>query len=312
MSLWPGTLKVSETLVAQLKQAKPADGQLPPTWLSQWDDLWCPVAAWLAEKVTASQTPLILGVHGGQGSGKSTLSNALKGIYKETFDWNVVVISIDDLYLSHAERAALGETTHPLLRTRGVPGTHDAHLGIRLFQQLKALKSGETVKFPAFDKASDDRLPPSDWHTVSGPVDLIIFEGWCVGCTPVSAEALSTPLNTLEATEDSDGRWREWVNRQLATLYRDWFDLIDELIMLKVPDMDAVLRWRSQQETENRANAQGTTDRSFSDQALVRFIQHYERLTRQALDSLPANASLVLNINQSHEVDAVTCGGRSQ
>lgn len=219
-----------------------------------------------------------------------------------------MIVSIDDLYLTHAERQALGQDVHPLLVTRGVPGTHNAQLGMSLFAQLQALKSGEQCQIPAFDKASDDRLPESKWHIVEGPVDLILFEGWCVGCQPVDADLLVPPANKLEADEDADGQWRGWVNDQLANTYSDWFAMIDYLIMLKVPDMAAVQRWRSEQEKGNRSNAQGSTDRSLDEAGIARFIQHYERLTKQALTTLPEIANLILEINPAHRVSAIQPG----
>ena len=96
---------------------------------------------------------IVLGICGAQGSGKSTLARAVeqaavrKGITAAT-------LSLDDLYLTRAQREALGCTVHPLLRTRGVPGTHDMALGLEI---LDALERGEAARLPRFDKASDDR-----------------------------------------------------------------------------------------------------------------------------------------------------------
>ena len=307
---WPDSLNTAAEISAVLDAHAPSPDSVPPAWYCQWQNIWLPLAAWLAERVQTSNRALIVGVHGGQGSGKSTLSIALRDLYQRAFGWNTVVVSLDDLYLSHSTRQTLSQTVHPLLATRGVPGTHDAAAGIALFDQLRSLQAGETLCFPAFDKASDDRLPETQWHQVKGPVDLIIFEGWCVGCEAVSEQELQTPVNTLEAEEDADGHWRRYVNEQLQHTYHDWFAMIDELIMLSVPDMEAVLRWRSQQESGNRANAAGGTDRSMDTAALVRFIQHYERLTRQALKYLPRQATLILEINQAHQVASIATGGQ--
>jgi D-glycerate 3-kinase len=256
----------------------------------------------LAGIISNSPLPPVIGIHGGQGSGKSTLSLALKDIYKVVFGWNIVVVSIDDLYLSYADRQSLSKDIHPLLATRGVPGTHEVDRGIALFKTLRQLKQGDTCSIPAFDKASDDRLPESQWHHVTGPVDAILFEGWCVGCQSVQDELLYSPVNELEEQEDGDGVWRGWVNQQLAGPYKEWFSAIDFLIMLKVPDMAAVKRWRTQQEVGNKKMAKGSTDRSLDEAAIQRFIQHYERLTRQALTRLPELANLILSINDEHKV----------
>ena len=289
----------------RLADARPALDFLPDGWLEQWQSVWLPLSAWLAEYQRRSNHTPIVGVHGGQGSGKSTLSKALASLYAEAFGWQVVVVSIDDLYLTHQERQQLGQDIHPLLVTRGVPGTHDVDRGVNLFRSLQTLGDGEVIHFPAFDKVSDDRLPETAWHTVTGPVDLILFEGWCVGCQGVDEAALEEPVNELEAQEDPSGQWRRWVNNQLLGPYKDWFSMLDKLIMLKVPDMSAVQRWRTQQEADNRKATQGTADRSLDDAGIRRFIQHYERLTREALRTLPTEADLVLDINQAHKVSAV-------
>ena len=314
MTAWPEALKPEQALVSEIRTCAPENPLIPRGWHSQWEDIWAPLAATLANKInvhkSAGRVPVI-GIHGGQGSGKSTLSIALQEIYRRAFDWNVVIVSIDDLYLSHADRQALSVEVHPLLATRGVPGTHEATRGLKLFETLRSLKSGESCAIPAFDKASDDRLPESEWHAITGPVDAILFEGWCVGCQPVADELLSAPVNDLEANEDPDGIWRGWVNQQLAGQYKDWFATIDFLLMLKVPDMSAVKRWRTEQEAGNKQQAKGATDRSLDDAGIRRFIQHYERLTRQALTRLPEIANLVLTINDAHKVADVRYGNDS-
>lgn len=302
--LWPATMPTGDDW-QRLAAARSALDFLPDGWLEQWQSVWLPLSAWLADYQRSCKQAPVIGVHGGQGSGKSTLSKALAALYAEAFGWNVVVVSIDDLYLTHEERQHLGKTIHPLLVTRGVPGTHDVERGVNLFRSLQTLGQGEMIRFPAFDKVSDDRLLEDAWHTVTGPVDLILFEGWCVGCHGVDVTALAEPVNELEASEDQDGRWRTWVNQQLLGAYKDWFSMLDKLIMLKVPDMSAVQRWRTQQEADNRKATQGNADRSLDDAGIRRFIQHYERLTREALRTLPAEADLVLDINQAHKVSAV-------
>lgn len=282
----------------------PGSSELPAGWMQQWTNVWASVAARVAQQKTDGA--FVIGIHGGQGSGKSTLSKALAGVFREAFGWNTVVLSIDDLYLPHQDRQNLSRAVHPLLSTRGVPGTHDAELGCQLISRLRALQAGDVLAIPSFDKASDDRLPEAHWHQVSGPVDLVLFEGWCVGCRPVSDTQLAEPVNTLEAQEDTDGEWRRFVNEQLSTDYQQWFGLIDYLIMLKVPDMEAVLEWRGQQEQGNKACAAGHgPDRSLDDAKLKRFIQHYERLTRQALEAMPGWANLIISLNPQHQVDDI-------
>src|SRR6187402_352808 len=85
------------------------------------------VLARFAAPIAHASSPFILGISGLQGSGKSTLAASLIEAAKER-GWSAVSLSLDDVYLTRAEREALGRQVHPLLRTRGVPGTHDLTL----------------------------------------------------------------------------------------------------------------------------------------------------------------------------------------
>ena len=243
----------------------------------------------------------MVGICGSQGSGKSTVCETLTTSLRQS-GVNVANLSLDDLYLPLAERVKLSESVHPLLRTRGVPGTHDIALGM---ETLDALGRTEQVRVPRFDKATDDRRPPELWDTVAGPVQLILFEGWCVGTRPQSAAALVQPINELEANEDASGRWRQHVNDHLASDYQRLFARIDLLVLLAAPSFDVVLKWRIQQEHALREQAQragGNTRGVMSDAAVARFIQHYERLTRHTLAEMPARADLVIRLAPDRSV----------
>jgi len=217
-----------------------------------------------------------------------------------------VVLSIDDLYLTRAQRQALAKDVHPLLATRGVPGTHDVELGLAVIGSLRKLKQGQCVLVPRFDKSTDDRFPESEWTEVSDPVDLIIFEGWCVGSEPVADDELSVAINALEASEDPSGTWRRYVNQQLKAIYPPLFELLDALVFLSAPDFDSILRWRTEQEEKLAA---GTSAREnllmthvMTQAQIERFIQHYERITRQNLISMRTTADLRLELGQDHQV----------
>jgi D-glycerate 3-kinase len=240
--------------------------------------------------------PLIVGLSGAQGSGKSTLARRLAQILKRR-GLAVAAFSLDDVYLPRVDREHLARTVHPLLATRGVPGTHDVALAM---QVLAALGEPGTVRLPVFDKAIDDRRPPSDWLAVDAPVDAVLFDGWCVGAVPQEEAALAEPVNALEREEDPDGVWRRFVNRALASDYRELFAKIDLLIMLAAPSFDVVYRWRLQQEDELRhriAEQGGDGSRVMTERQLERFIAHYERLTRHMLDEMPARAGIVVRLD---------------
>lgn len=239
---------------------------------------------------------LVVGVCGSQGSGKSTICSQLaNGWRKEGL--RVAILSLDDLYLTRAEREQLSRRVHPLLATRGVPGTHDVALGA---EKLRALRAPGLVKLPRFDKALDDRSPEACWDEVQAPVDIILFEGWCVGARPEERSKLAHPINALEANEDADGRWRNYVNERLQGEYQRLFALIDFLVLLAAPSFDVVLRWRTQQERELRQRRSGPG--VMDDAALLRFVQHYERLTRHVLDEMRERADLVIALDENRAV----------
>lgn len=268
---------------------------------------YLPLAAWVASQ--KRDHPLVLGVNGAQGAGKSTLCESLTLILTHGYGLRTAGFSIDDLYHTRAERERLARQIHPLLITRGVPGTHDTELGCRLLDALCGASPGVTVAMPSFDKAMDDRRPRTEWPTIEGPVDVVVFEGWCVGCKPQAVEDLVTPINALEAEEDPDGNWRRYVNDQLKGPYADLFARIDRLVMLCVPSMDSVFEWRSLQERKLAASLQlegGTRGhRLMDDSTLRRFIMHYERLTRHALAEMPARADVVLFLDEAHRFSRI-------
>jgi D-glycerate 3-kinase len=236
--------------------------------------------------------PLVLGVCGAQGSGKSTLARAVEDEAARRAI-RAARLSLDDLYLTRGERERLAGAVHPLLRTRGVPGTHDVALGLKI---LDALDRGEPAPLPRFDKGSDDRLPPGRWDHAPAGTDLLIFEGWCLGARPQAAEALVDPVNALELREDGQAVWRRYVNDALAGAYQQLFARIDILVLLAAPGFDVVFDWRMQQEEELRAHSTGGAAGVMDAAGIARFIQHYERLTRHILAEMPDRADLLVRL----------------
>lgn len=245
--------------------------------------------------------PLVVGICGAQGSGKTTLSTALAQTLNAEGTASAL-LSLDDLYLTRAAREQLASTVHPLLATRGVPGTHDIALGAAVFD---ALAAGEPAALPRFDKAADDRLPPAQWWTAPSDCQVVLFEGWCVGAQPQAEEALAAPVNSLEATQDPTGIWRYYANRALAGPYAKLFGRIDMLILLAAPGFEIVPIWREQQEAELRLRAGPDASKVMSPREVTRFIQHYERLTRHILSEMPARAHIVVRLGSEREVLAI-------
>lgn len=249
--------------------------------------------------VSAKRRPLIAGICGAQGIGKSTIAAELTAGLN-TAGISAATLSLDDLYLGKAARTTLARDVHPLLRTRGVPGTHDIALGLTLFG---ALDRGEAVRLPRFDKASDDRCAETGWAPIDPSLQVLLFEGWCVGALPQASAALAEPVNALEREADADGRWRRYVNAQLEDGYQALFARLDLLILLAAPGFAAVLDWRREQEAQLRQHRSGPD--IMSDGALRRFVEHYERLTRHILNEMPGRADLTIQLAADRSVHGV-------
>ncbi len=265
-----------------------ADHALPPSYRAVVEQYWQPLATAIARKAVARK-PLIVGINGAQGSGKSTVCAFLE-VLLASRQLRAVTLSMDDLYLTMAERHALADQVHPLFATRGVPGTHAPGLGMAIIEHIRA---GRSFDMPRFDKSVDDRSPTPE--AINGPVDVLLLEGWCVACRPEADEELLDPVNELERDEDPDGVWRAVVNLWLRGDYKVLFDQLDMLVMLKVENFEAVAANRALQEAKLRArnpDAPGLMD----DAALARFCQHYERLTRHMLQDLPQRADYLFAI----------------
>lgn len=250
--------------------------------------------------------PLLLGINGAQGTGKSTLADFFRIATASMFDWRVAVLSIDDFYYTHDERQALAEEVHSLLSTRGVPGTHDTDMLSRCLDELRRAGSEDSVALPRFDKATDDRADESRWPVVTGPIDLVILEGWCVGSKAQAEGDLEQPVNALEREEDADGAWRHYVNDQLRSDYEPIFAQLDSLIFLGAPSFDAILRWRLEQEEKLSDASPSGSSGLMSRGQIVRFIQFYERLTRANLATLPNRADIVIQLDDTHSVLSCT------
>ena len=283
----------------ELLQDESIDDDLQASFL----DVYAPLAHWIARGHPGRFQ--LIGLNGAQGAGKSTLAKILRMLLNEGFDLRTEVLSIDDLYLQPEQRQALADTIHPLFRTRGVPGTHDVTLGLELVDALRVQQPGEQVQLPRFDKTADRRHPQSNWTSVDQPLDILILEGWCVGAKPQPGAELDTPVNSLETEQDPQGEWRRTSNEALAGSYQALFSQLDLLLMMQVPDFDAVYRWRSLQESKLGDDA------AMGSEELHQFIMHYERLTRAQLREMPQRADLVLELDENHQARSVRIGSYS-
>ncbi len=270
--------------------------------VSQLNNFFLPISQRIYKKFIRSKKPIIIGLTGGQGSGKSTISNILKIILKEGFNLKTVIFSIDDFYKTHKDRKKMSHKVNPLFLTRGVPGTHDTKLLFYCLNQLKNLTKN-ILYIPKFDKSIDDRVPKKKWQKVTYQPDIVIFEGWCVAATPQKNKDLIVPINILEKEKDKKKIWRSWVNKELKTTYKNIFKLIDLKIFLKVPNFDHVYKWRLLQENKLRATSKGK--KTMNDIEIKNFIMYYERLTKHMLKNFKENSDLVINIDKKHRLKSM-------
>ena len=235
----------------------------------------------------------VIGITGSQGSGKTTFARSLTTSLSSRKPLTVS-LSLDDFYLSKTAREELAESVHPLLATRGVPGTHETDLLEKVLNQVTSGGLPKEISLPTFDKARDDRGPNK-----SAYVGKLVLEGWCLGAVAQSAQDLCEPVNDLEREEDSTREWRTWVNSQLQLRYHRLWRKVDFWIRLIPPSFTSVFEWRKQQEE------QLDIGKRMSDADLKRFIQHYERLTRWQWESEKLLPGLEIHLDENHRVSDV-------
>ena len=261
---------------------------------------YIPISFWIENKYKQKGKTLFLGFSGGQGSGKTTIAGILKIILKKYFKRKILTISIDDFYNTLNERIRMSKAIHPLLKTRGVPGTHDLNYLNNFFNLLNKNKF-KKFKIPKFNKSLDDRFNKRNWLNIKTKPEIVILEGWCVGAKPQASYLIKKPINILEKSEDKDMFWRKYVNEKLKNEYRKIFLKIDSFIFIKVPNFKMVFKWRLLQELKLRKRSH-LNKKIMSYNKIKRFIMFYERITLQMVKDLSKSASIVLFLNKNHEI----------
>ena len=273
--------------------------QLPSSYAETAQKWFTPLCEQLLKHQEGATKPFIVGINGSQGSGKSTLTSFIEYYLSSVHGKQVVSLSIDDFYFDQSQRNALAIKVHPLLATRGVPGTHNIPLAL---DTLRNLDSGSRTLLPRFDKATDTPFPTEQWPVIASSPDFIILEGWCVGATPQSQSELKPPINHLEEVEDPLGIWRSFVNTELAGDYQTLFTKIDYRIMLKAPSFDCVYQWRLEQEHKLAKKAAKNSTGVMSDEEVANFVQHYQRITEHALRQLPKKSDTVFYLDETRTI----------
>lgn len=260
------------------------------------------VGSLVARHARPGHTPLI-GIAGAQGSGKTTLARAAASRL------GAAHLSLDDVYLTRAERQAMAPDIHSLFAVRGPPGTHDLALLEQTIAALRAAGADSRTPLPAFDKLADDRAPEADWPVFTSRPSAVLIDGWCLGATPQAEAELVAPTNALEARLDGEGLWRGVVNAALNGPYAEAFARFDATLFLKAPSFDAVLDWRCEQEAGLMGLSPADLPAARRAELAV-FIQHFERITRHMLAG-GVKADLTVPLDHQRQPFS-PCGRRQQ
>ena len=263
-----------------------------------------PISFWIAKKAEKKRS-YIVGLSGGQGSGKTTISSIISIILRKYFKLNVFTISIDDFYKTRKERFSLSKKIHPSLMTRGVPGTHDINMMLDFFKRLKR-KEFKSLKLPKFNKAIDNRYNKKLWHSLKKRPDIIIFEGWCVGAKAEKNNTLKKSINSFEKFRDKKLIWRRYVNKQLQSKYKQLYDQLNCLLYIKSNNFNLLRNWRIKQENKLRLkNKRSNSNKIMSNKEVINFMNTYQRVTQNMFKTVPKVASIILNLNTNHQIKSV-------
>ena len=262
-----------------------------------------PLCFWISKKAEKKR-PYFVGLAGGQGTGKTTISSLIRIILIKYFRLNVFRISIDDFYKTRKERINLSKRVHPMLLTRGVPGTHDINMMLNFFRNSKS-KKFKRLKLPTFNKAIDDRFNKKKWYDLKKRPDVIIFEGWCVGAKSEKNSSLRKTINSMEKTKDQKQIWRKYVNQQLKSKYKKLYSQLNCLIYLKAKNFSLLQKWRLKQERKLWLNSKRKSNsKIMSKSDVLNFMQTYQRITQNMFRNMPKYASVIFNLNSNHQIQS--------
>ncbi len=263
-----------------------------------------PLCFWISKKADKKR-PYFVGLAGGQGTGKTTISSLIMIILTKYFKLKVFRISIDDFYKTRKERIYLSKRVHSMLLTRGVPGTHDINMILNFFRKVKS-KKFKRLKLPTFNKAIDDRFNKKKWYDLKTKPDVIIFEGWCVGAKSEKNDSLKKTINSMERLKDQKQIWRKHVNQQLKLKYKNLYSQLNCLIYLKAKNFSLLQKWRLKQERKLWIkNKVKSNSKIMSRGDVINFMQTYQRITQNMFKYMPKYASIIFNLNSNHQIKSV-------
>lgn len=276
--------------------------KLPETFVETAEQFYQPFADKIFELSSQQSKPYFIGINGCQGSGKSTLTDYLLAYLTSQYQLNVVVMSLDDFYYPSEKRQKLASDVHPLLATRGVPGTHDIAQLKGTLTQLKQQKIGFSI--PKFNKATDEPFAQEEWQLIDKPVDIVLLEGWCWGVKPQSDEQLIEPINELELKHDAKAIWRNYVNQQLINHYQPLYQEMDFWLALQAPSFDCVYKWRLEQEQKLAIkNKELANSKVMTPAQVLNFTQYFQRLSVQGCKTISHSADATFYLNQDRSIN---------
>lgn len=281
--------------------------KLPESFSDTIEQFYNPLADKIAQNYITKKEVYFVGINGCQGSGKSTLTDYIAHYLTETHKLNVVVMSLDDFYLPREVRSKLSVDVHPLLDTRGVPGTHDTQSLKHIIESLKAKKTDFLL--PRFNKATDNPCPKEKWTLVEKPIDIVLIEGWCWGVKHQSDEELESSVNELEEHHDNDGVWRNYVNQQLKDNYEPLYGDMDFWLVLQSPSFDCVYKWRLEQEQKLQNRNKGLENSHImSEDEILNFTQYFQRLSVHSCKTISHSADLTFYLDYDRSITRVSSG----
>ena len=254
---------------------------------------WLPLAQRLIQTQQQLNRPLIQGILGMQGAGKSTLTAILCLILQE-LGYTSLTLSIDDLYKTYADRQRL-QQQDPRLIWRGPPGTHDVDLGIEI---LDRLRSAQAADIPRFDKSAHQGQGDRSGFESVQAADIVLFEGWFTGLFPLPDKTFETAPNPIQTPEDR--AFARAMNQSLSAYLPLW-ERLDTLIVLQLTNYQLSKRWRM--DAERVAISSGKS--GMGDAEVAQFVDYFwkalhPKLFIPALIQTPQAVELVIDINAEH------------
>lgn len=260
-------------------------------------DQWSAAAAVetfaIAQIQQAARRPVMLGLQAPQGAGKTTIGKRVLASLPD-IRLRGASVSIDDFYLTRAEQLAVATANpgNPYLEHRGYPGTHDIELGERTLAALRGSAPGRSLRVPVYDKSQHggrgDRAPESEWRHVTGPIDLVLVEGWMLGFEPVPESRLPDPHLATP-------------NQALAR-YDQWYRHLDAFIVLRPLDWNYVMKWRVEAEENMKAQGKPGLSREAIEDYVRRFLPAYEVWAGRPPKRIASERTLTLAIDERRRV----------